>query len=299
MPRMANIAANGIQIEYDTFGTPGASPLLLVMGLGAQMIAWDEAFCEQLADAGHHVIRFDNRDVGLSTHLDGAAGGDIMAAMAAQAAGKPVVSAYLLADLADDAAALLGALGIPAAHIVGASMGGMIVQEMAIRHPDRVLTMTSIMSTTGAPDLPPAKPEVMARLMGPVPEGREAIIASAIESSRVFSSTGFPFDEAKVRERAERAYDRRHDPAGMARQLVAILASGSRRERLKRVTAPTLVIHGVADPLVPIEGGRDTAASIAGARMLEIEGMGHDLPVGAWDEIVTAIAELTAVAAAV
>jgi pimeloyl-ACP methyl ester carboxylesterase len=286
MPR-AN--ANGIELEYDSFGSPSDPALLLVMGLGAQMILWDEEFCGALASRGHHVIRYDNRDIGLSTKLEGRPCATPIEAMQAQLAGKPFQSAYTLAEMADDAAGLLDALGIASADVVGASMGGMIVQTIALRHPERVRSMTSIMSTTGARDLPPAKPEAMQILMTPAPADRAGNIERAVVSSRVIGSPGFPFDEQRVRERAARAYDRCFYPEGMARQLVAVLASGSRRDALRAVRAPSLVIHGKADPLVPVEGGIDTAKSIPGAELLLVEGMGHDLPVGAWPQLVGAI----------
>ncbi|MGI8926379.1 MAG: alpha/beta fold hydrolase [Tepidiformaceae bacterium] len=292
---MPNVTANGIQIEYDTCGDPAAPPLLLVMGLGAQMIAWDEGFCQLLADRGHYVIRFDNRDVGLSTRFDAAGTPDLGAMMAARAAGEPIThAAYLLNDMADDAVGLLDALNIPAAHIVGASMGGMIVQAIAIRHPQRVLSMTSIMSTTGHPSLPQAKPEAMAVLLSPRPDDREAMLDQAVAAARTIGSTGFPFDEERVRARAARSFDRAFYPAGMARQMVAITASGNRRDALRDVKLPTLVIHGAVDPLVPVEGGHDTAACIPGAELLIIEGMGHDLPTGAWPRIAEAISAVTA-----
>ena len=292
---MPNVTANGIQIEYDTFGPRDADPLLLVMGLGAQMIAWDEEFCEMIAAKGHHVIRFDNRDVGLSTKFDHLGMPDIPAIFAARAQGNPVENApYLLDDMADDAAALLGALGIERAHIVGASMGGMIVQAMAIRHPKHVVSMTSIMSTTGNPALPQAKPEAMAVLTTPAAEDREGRIAQGLASQKVIGSTGFPFDEARFRERAEMAYDRCFYPAGMMRQMAAIMASPSRKEALGSVRVPSLVVHGDIDPLVPVEGGKDTAEAIPGAELLIIPGMGHDLPREVCPTIVDAMARTAA-----
>ncbi len=286
---MPRVRANGIEIEYDSFGSPSDPALLLVMGLGAQMILWDEEFCGGLASRGHRVIRFDNRDIGLSTKLEGRPCASPLEAMQAQLSGQPFQSAYTLAEMADDAAGLLDALGIAQADVAGASMGGMIVQTLALRHPGRVRTLTSIMSTTGARDLPPAKPEAMQVLLTPAPAERAANIERAVVASRAIGSPGFPFDEPRVRARAARAYDRSFYPEGMARQLVAILASGSRREALREVRAPSLVIHGKADPLVPVEGGLDTAKSIPGAELLLIEGMGHDLPAGAWPEIIGAI----------
>jgi len=292
---MPRARANGIEIEYDTFGKPTDPALLLIMGLGAQMILWDEEFCEQVAARGYHVIRFDNRDIGLSTKFDQGGMPNIMAAMSAAMMRKPVEDApYTLRDMAADAAGLLDALHIDTAHVVGASMGGMIAQTMAINHPTRVRSLTSIMSTTGNPDLPPAKPEAAAVLITPVPEGREANIERGVSVFRAIGSPGFAFDEEGVRRRAARAYDRCFHPAGVARQLVAIIASGSRKGALGAINIPTLVIHGADDPLVPLAGGLDTAESIPGAEIVIIEGMGHDLPRAAWPRIIDAISNLTA-----
>lgn len=298
MRGMAQATANGIQIEYDTFGDRSARPLLLVMGLGAQMIAWDPDFCRLLADRGHFVVRFDNRDVGLSTKFEAAGVPDVAGAMAASAAGKKVEAAYTLADMADDAFGLLDALGIEAAHIVGASMGGMIVQQMAIQRPQRVLSLTSIMSSTGNPALPPAKPEAMARLTMPAPQEREAAIEYRLATSKIIGSVPDVIDEERLRRLAAEAYDRSFYPVGMARQLVGIVASGPRHEQLREVRVPTLVVHGAIDPLVPVEGGKDTAACIPGAELLIIDGMGHDLPAAYWPQIVDAISALTAAAGA-
>ncbi len=291
---MPRAQANGIEIEYETLGDPQAPPLLLIMGLGAQLIAWDEEFCRLLAAHGHHVIRYDNRDVGLSTRLDGVKAPPLFQILTAVASGQPAGVPYTLADMADDAAGLLNALHIPAAHIVGQSMGGMIAQLVAIRHPQRVLTLTSIMSTTGDRSLPPPQPQAMAALTRPMPTEREAFVAQAVEALRSISSPGFPFNEERARRRVERSYERGYYPPGFIRQFTAIAAAGSRREALSSVHVPTLVIHGTADPLVPLEGGRDTAASIPGAELLEIEGMGHDLPEQTWPRIVEAISLLTA-----
>jgi pimeloyl-ACP methyl ester carboxylesterase len=283
--------ANGIEIEYDTLGARGAEPVLLIMGLGGQLVAWTEAFCEALAARGHLVIRFDNRDVGLSTKLDGVPCDPVLDALRDARAGKPVRAAYRLSDMAGDAAGLLDALGLARAHVVGTSLGGMIAQTLAIEHPARVRTLVSIMSTTGAPDLPPPKPEAMKALLLPPPRTREEAAAQMLEAWRVIGGPGFPFDEKRIRERAERSWDRCHHPAGVARQLVAVQASGSRREALGAVRAPTLVIHGEDDPLVPVECGRDTLAAIPGARGLFIPGMGHDMPVELYPTLVGAIAE--------
>jgi pimeloyl-ACP methyl ester carboxylesterase len=286
---MPRAHANGIEIEYESFGDPGAPVVLLIMGLGAQMILWDEAFCAALVGRGFRVVRFDNRDVGLSTKLDAKGKPSVLAAMEAVRAGKPVDAPYLLADMADDATALLDALGIERAHVVGASMGGMIAQTVAIRHPARILSLTSIMSTTGDPDLPEPTPEAMLALLTPSPRERDAYIEHAVAAVRVLGSPGFPFDEEAVRMRSARSYDRSFHPAGFARQMVAVWASGSRTEALSSVRIPALIIHGDADPLIPLAAGRATAAAIAGAELLVIEGMGHDLPRPVWGRIVDAI----------
>jgi pimeloyl-ACP methyl ester carboxylesterase len=281
-----------IELEYETFGREGDPALLLIMGLGAQMIFWHDDFCGALVERGFRVVRFDNRDVGRSTWLDAAGMPDVMGVMAEVLQGRPVEAPYLLRDMAGDTAGLLEVLDIPAAHVVGASMGGMIAQTLAIEHPERVRSLTSIMSTTGSRDLPPARPEAMGALLTPIPTEREAAIERSVEIFRLIGSPGFPFDETEMRARAARAFDRGVNPAGVARQLVAILASGSRREALGSVRAPTLVIHGAADPLVPVEAGRDTAQAVPGAELLEIEGMGHDLPQALWPTFVDAIAKL-------
>jgi len=286
---MTIVAANGIQIAYDVFGESSSPPLVLVMGLGGQMILWDVEFCEQLAEKGHFVIRFDNRDVGLSTKFEEAGIPDVMAAMIASMQGEPVESSYSLDDMADDAAGLLDALNIDKAHICGVSMGGMIAQVFAYRNPSRILSLTSIMSNTGNPELPQGKPEALMVVTTPAPEEREAFIEYGIKFWQTIGSPGFPFDEERVRKMSAESYDRSYYPQGMARQFMAILAHGDRRSSLGSVTVPTLVIHGADDPLVPVEGGKDTAAAVPGAELFIIEGMGHDLPRGAWPQIVDAI----------
>jgi pimeloyl-ACP methyl ester carboxylesterase len=290
---MPNVKANGIQIEYDTFGSPADEPLLLIMGLGSQMVLWHEDFCRMLAERGHYVIRFDNRDVGLSTKFDAAGVPDIVRILTAALQGQSVEVPYTLDDMADDAVGLLDAIGIGRAHVCGASMGGMIAQAIAIRHPQRVKSLVSIMSTTGDPTLPPAKPEVLSFLLTPAPTERGAFVDHSVRLWRAIGSPGFPFDEDFIRARSGMVYDRCFCPAGQVRQLAAILGHGSRRERLKSVQAPTLVIHGLDDPLVPVEGGKDTAAHIAGAELLLIEGMGHDNPRPVWPRAIDAIARLT------
>ena len=290
---MPQAQANGLTLEYETFGNAKADPLLLIMGLGAQMILWPEAFCEQLAERGHYVVRFDNRDIGLSSKMAHLGTPDVMKLAAAALMRQKIEAPYLLSDMAADSAGLLEALGMAPAHIVGASMGGMIAQQVAIDHPRRVRTLTSIMSTTGNPDLPPARPEAMQALLTPTPPDRASAIERGVNVFRTIGSPGFPFDEAMMREQAARAFDRCFYPDGVVRQLAAILASGSRNEKLHSVEAPTLVIHGADDPLVPLAGGIDTAEAIPGAEILVIDGMGHDLPQGAWPRMLDGITKLT------
>jgi len=282
--------ANGIELCYDTFGDSNAPPLLLIMGLASQMIAWHDEFCAMLAARGYLVIRFDNRDIGLSTSFDSAGVPNIGAAMAAALKGQPVDAPYRLSDMGADAFGLLDALGIESAHVVGASMGGAIAQTMAIERPERLRTLTSIMATTGAPGLPPPTPEAMAVLLQPPATTLEDYIKSYAQTWKVLRAGSFPEDEALDRERAERLHARGLNPPGVARQLAAILASGSRKAALGAVRVPTLVIHGDADPLVPLACGVDTAESIPGARLVVVEGMGHALPVSFWRRIIDAIA---------
>ena len=290
---MPRVTANGITLEYDSFGSADDRPLLLVMGLGAQMIHWDEAFCEGLAQRGHHVIRFDNRDAGLSTRFDDAAVPDMNALLAQLASGQQPEVPYTLDDMAHDAFGLLDALDVERAHVVGASMGGMIVQAMALVRPERVRSLTSIMSSTGNPALPPASQNAMAALTSPVPADLDGYLSRSVEVARVIGSPGFPFDEARTRERARLAFERGVYPQGTARQMAAIVAHDNRRPRLEQLEIPALVIHGSADPLVPVHGGRDTHEALRGAEWLEIDGMGHDLPPATWDPISAAISRLT------
>jgi pimeloyl-ACP methyl ester carboxylesterase len=263
--------------------------MLLVMGLSGQMIAWDEEFCAALAGRGYWVIRFDNRDVGLSTRFDQAGVPDGLALMQAVARGEAVEAPYLLCDMAADATGLLDALEIESAHIVGVSMGGMITQEMAIHYPDRVRTITSIMSSTGGPDLPPPQPEAAAVLVARAPTDRGEYLDHSVQIWQVLNGPAIPLDEELAREKAGRAFDRGLSPEGTMRQLAAVLASGSRKESLKEVDIPTLVIHGDADPLVPVEAGIDTANAVPGAELLLIEGMGHSIPPPIAPRIIDAI----------
>ena len=289
---MAQVQANGITIEYDEHGKPGDPPILLVMGLGAQMTLWPQELVDALVERGFRVIRYDNRDIGLSHKMEGAKAPGIVKLMLLSRFGlKPKVP-YSLADMADDGIGLLDALGIDKAHIVGASMGGMIAQHMAFSHPERVLTLTSIMSTTGNRKLPAATKEAMSALTKrPESMDEEVLVEHGVKVATAIGSPGYRSDPDKVRERSRALIKRSFYPQGMPRQLAAIIADGDRRERLQSVKAPTLVIHGEADPLVPLAGGQDTAAHIKGSRLKTIPGMGHDLPLELVDEIADAIAE--------
>ena len=287
----AFVQANGISICYQCFGDAHAPPLVLIMGLAGQMIAWEDDFCAQLAERGFRVIRFDNRDVGQSTHFDAAGLPGMGAAFAAALAGRPFAAPYLLADMAADTFGLMDALGIASAHVVGASMGGAIAQIMAIEQPHRVRTLTSIMSTTGAPDLPPPTPQALSVLFDqPQSFDQAAYLRTYLQTWQVLRGPGFSADDARDLERAGQSFARGVDPAGIARQLAAVLASGSRREALRGVRVPTLVIHGRNDPLVPLACGIDTARAVPGAELLVIDGMGHALPIALWPRIIDAIA---------
>jgi pimeloyl-ACP methyl ester carboxylesterase len=287
---MAKVKANNIEIEYDTFGDPSGEPLLLVMGLGSQMISWVPEFCELFVQKGFYVIRFDNRDVGLSTKFDDAGVPDVMQVVTKARNGEDIDPPYTLEDMADDAVGLLDALNIEKAHVCGASMGSMIAQVIAYRHPSRVLSLVSIMGSTGNPELPEPKPEAMQVLVVPMPSKRERYLKESVKRWRVLWGS-YPYDEDLRKELAEQAYDRSFYPDGQTRQLVAILANGDRREKIKNIKVPTLVIHGKEDPLVPMEGGIDTSKNIPGAELLLIDKMGHSLPPEIWTQVVNAIAE--------
>ncbi|MBE1500437.1 pimeloyl-ACP methyl ester carboxylesterase [Amycolatopsis lexingtonensis] len=274
-------SVNGIELCHESFGDPGDRPLLLVMGLAAPMIWWDEEFCETLAAQGFHVIRFDNRDAGRSTRLRGRA--NLAQAYLLRTA------PYSLADMADDAVGLLTALEIPAAHVVGASMGGMIAQTLAIRHPSRVLSLTSIMSSTGGRFVGRPSARAMSMLLAAPPRDRDAYVEMLLRTFRLIGSPGYPFDEARMRDRAERTYDRGVHPGGAVRQLAAIMADRDRAPKLRKLTTPTLVVHGARDPLVHVSGGRATARAIPGAALDVVPGMGHDLPRAVWPRIIRGI----------
>jgi pimeloyl-ACP methyl ester carboxylesterase len=286
-PQLAR--ANGIDICYEIFGDAKAEPMLLIMGLGAQMVLWDDPFCERLAERGFRVIRFDNRDIGQSSKMSGGKRLTPLELLKLRLLRIPVAAPYKLYDMAVDTIALMDTLSIRRAHLVGASMGGMIAQEIAITFPERVLSLTSIMSTTGNPKVPPPSREAAAMLMAPPPKTREEYIARFQQTWKMLRVGSFPEDEALDVSRAERCFSRGLNPAGVGRQLRAILASGSRKARLAQVKAPTLVIHGTVDPLVRPEGGKDTAASIPGAKLLMIEGMGHALPIPMWPQVIDTI----------
>jgi pimeloyl-ACP methyl ester carboxylesterase len=283
------VNANNIEIVYDTFGDPSSPPILLIMGLGSQMILWDEIFCKEIASNGYWVIPYDNRDVGLSTKFDEAEIPDPMDLFQKIMQGEELSVPYTLIDMAKDAVGLLDALELQTAHLVGVSMGGMIAQTIAISFPERVRTLTSIMSSTNDPELPQPKPEAMAILMTAPPADRMENIENSIQTWKLLNGPVNPLDEQLIRERSARAFDRCYYPQGTARQLAAILASGSRKEALKQLNIPTLVIHGDIDPLVPVEGGKDTAAAIPNSRLLIIKGMGHNIPPQVAPQIIEAI----------
>ncbi len=279
------IPANGVELAYETFGDPSDVPILLIMGLGTQMVAWDEDFCRLLAGRGHFVIRFDNRDVGLSTHFhelrDGRPAG-VLAGI--------VQPPYRLTDMAADAAALITGLGLPGCHIVGISMGGFIAQILTILRPELVRSLTSISSTTGSRRVGLARPDVLAAMVSRRPaRHRDGAVAHSLHLYRKIGSTRYPLETERIRLLSGLSYDRCYDPAGASRQFAAILASPDRTPALHRVAVPTLVMHGTADPLVGWSGGRATAAAVPGARLVTFAGMGHDLPGPLWGRFVDEI----------
>ncbi|MFX1418737.1 MAG: alpha/beta fold hydrolase, partial [Promethearchaeota archaeon] len=283
---IANI--NNIAIEYETIGDSISKPLLLIAGLGSQLIAWLSEMCENFAEKGFFVIRFDNRDVGLSTKFDDEGIPDMMEINAAYTHGEIPKVPYTLEDMADDAIGVLDALNINQAHICGASMGGMIAQIIGYRHPSRVLSLTIIMSTTGNPELPPSKPEIMMQFFAPVPSEREAYIDEMVKRDSLITGT-FPFDEKQSREYRTREYDRCYYPEGITRQLAAMAVPGNIKPYISTISVPTIVIHGSEDPFNLIEAGRDIAATIHNAELLIIDGMGHSFPREVIPQIIEAL----------
>jgi pimeloyl-ACP methyl ester carboxylesterase len=299
MPRVTVATTNPekIEVEYETFGSADDPALLLVMGFTAQLTGWDEGFCAALAARGRHVIRFDNRDCGWSTHFDGVKVNP-QELLKARLAGEPVPPApYDLSDMGNDAIGLLDALEIDQAHIVGASMGGMLVQTMALDHPQRCLSMTSIMSSPGDPRAGKPTKEALAVLMTPPPSDRDAYVAAAVANGEVTGSKRY-YDPERARERAAIAFDRAFYPEGASRQMAAIYASGDRTERLHGLQVPTLVLHGRDDTLITPSGGTLTAEAIPGASFLLLADMGHDLPAPLWPVIVPAIIDFQDLAVA-
>ncbi|MGJ8598304.1 alpha/beta fold hydrolase [Sulfitobacter sp.] len=288
---MPHIGANNINLFYDEHGNDEHETILLVMGLGAQMTLWPDEFVDALVAKGYRVIRFDNRDIGLSDKFEGARAPKLAWQVIRKKIGWPAKVPYSLADMADDAAALLGALGVERAHVVGASMGGMIAQLMAVNHGDKLLSMTSIMSTTGNAKLPQAEKQAIDALIAPLASMEEdALVAHGLNISRSIGSPGFRPDPERAKERVIKNIRRSVYPPGLPRQLAAIIDDGDRRTRLAQITTPTLVLHGEDDPLVKLEAGQDTAKYIPGAKLVTIPGWGHDLPVELIDRLADEIA---------
>ena len=290
---MPTVRANGLNIEYAETGRQQAPAILLIMGLGMQLIAWPDSFCQGLADRGFRVVRFDNRDVGHSTKIRAGNAVSRTASVVRLLAGAHIEAPYTLHDMAADTIGLMDALGIARAHIVGASMGGMIAQIIAAEHPERVRSLVSIMSSSGDVSLPRGSIRPLLPLLWPFPGvlGREHAVRRSMHTFRVIGSPGFPTSDEELRAKVEGSFARSHYPPGLVRQILAIAASGSRVELLRRISAPTLVIHGADDPLIPTAAGKHTAENIPGARLKIISGMGHDLAAGLVPHLVEAIAE--------
>jgi pimeloyl-ACP methyl ester carboxylesterase len=282
---MPTASVNDVDLYYETYGADSDPPLLLVCGIGMQMVSWSPEWCDAVVAKGYLVLAFDNRDAGLSTHFVASGIPDFVALLQ----GREANIAYHLEDMADDAAGLLDALGISSAHVVGISMGGMIAQQLAISHPENVRSLCSIMSTTGNPAVGQPSHEAATALLNLKGSSRAEAIESGIEAFQIIGSPAFPPNEDRMRRLAGEAYDRSNEPTGIARQMGAILASPDRTAALAHVTVPTLVIHGSADPLVDPSGGEATAKAVPGAKLVMIEGMGHDLPEQVWDEMIAAI----------
>lgn len=282
-----NVGPSRIKMAYERLGNAQAPPVLLIQGVAAQLINWPDGFCAELVAHGLQLIRFDNRDVGLSTHFPHAPVPDLPAALG----GDLSSASYTLSDMAADTVGLLDALGLDSAHIVGLSMGGYIAQTMAIEHPNRTRSLTSMMSTTGALSVGQPTPQTLTTMFsGPPANSRQEVIDMMVRAARAIKSPCFELDEAGVRDRAGRAYDRANDPLGAARTALASIASGDRTEQLRSVGAPTLVIHGDHDAMCDVSGGRATAAAVPGAELMIIQGLGHHLPCELWPEIASRIA---------
>ena len=288
---MPQIEANGLDIEFESFGSESAETILLVMGLGAQLTQWPLALCHALVVKGYRVVRFDNRDSGLSSRIERDRAFAVSDAFFALASGKTSLAPYSLSDMAADTVGLMDALGIDRAHIVGASMGGMIAQHIAAEYPERCLSLTSIMSSSGNPMLPPPKARVLGLFMPQATGARDpqSVIEQGIKTYEVIGSPGFPTDAKTLREWCERDAARAYYPQGVMRQMAAVLSDGDRRPLLRQISVPTVVLHGRDDPVVPVAGGEDTAANIVGAELRVINGMGHDMPLALIDQIVDAI----------
>ena len=285
MPK-ANV--NNIEIEYETIGDPTSKPLLLIAGLGSQLLAWSDEICENLANIGFFVIRFDNRDVGLSTKFEDAGIPDMMEISAAYTRGEKPNLPYTLEDMADDAVGILDTLKIDKAHICGASMGGMIAQIIAYRHPSRVQSLAVIMSTTGNPELPPSKPEILMQFFAPVPSEREAYIDEMVKRDSLIYGN-FTYDEVQGRDYRTKEYDRSYYPEGIARQMAAMAVPGNIKPKISVIQTPTIVIHGSEDPFNPIEAGKEIASTIPRAELLIIDGMAHSFPIEVVPRIVNAL----------
>ena len=288
MPAMPRAHGNGVELEYETVGDPAGRPLLLVQGLGSQLISVEDGLCRELASRGFLVIRYDNRDVGLSTWFDDARPVNLAAIWG----GDHRSLAYTLEDMADDAVAVLDAAGVASAHVAGISLGGMIAQLLATRHPGRVRSLASIMSTTGNRAVGQPTGAAASVLVSSMPGDREGFIGQAVANTRAISAgSAFPFDEEAVRRGAARGYDRAHHPKGTGRQFAAILAAGDRTGALGQVRVPTLVVHGAEDQVIGVSGGEATAAAIPGARLRRVPGLGHELPPGFWPALADALVE--------
>ena len=290
MPELKRVPANGIEIAYETFGVRGNPPLVLVMGLGTQMLAWPDEFCEELAAGGHYVVRFDNRDVGLSTHLRG-----VRAPSIARIVARRTAPPYTIDDMADDALGLVDALELGPVHLVGASLGGFIAQTVAIRRPEAVRSLTLIMTSTGSRRVGQAHPKLLRRLLDrKVVGSREEAMDAVVETFRVIGSKDFVLDEERLRDLAGRSYDRAYDPGGYRRQLAAVVAQPDRSEELRALDVPALVMHGLHDRLVAPSGGIAVARKLRGARFIGFSGMGHDMPRQLWPEFTHHISDLVA-----